>query len=242
MLPLQDINPRRSLPILTWAFIAINIFVFIWELSLSDRALQQAFIEYAVVPSRLLAAPFSLEAFLDVVRSMFLHGGFEHIIGNMLYLYLFGDNIEDRLGKIGFLVIYFVSGFVAAFGQALIDPTSNIPMIGASGAIAGILGSYLVLFPQVKVRGLIFFGYFASVRELPAIIVLGFWFVLQLLNGFGSLGATSEYGGGVAFFAHIGGFIAGLLITQVLMRLIPQEEAPQRNQWAYDKRKRSPWY
>ena len=237
MLPLRDANPTRRMPILTWALIVINVLVFLWELSLSESELNRVFMELSVVPASLSRDPFSLEAFMDAVRSMFFHGGYDHIFGNMLYLYLFGDNIEDRLGKILFLVVYFVSGFVAVAAQVMIDPSSSIPLVGASGAIAGILGGYLVLFPTVKVRGIVPLGRAGFMTEMPAFIVLGFWFVLQLINGVASLGAA-EYGGGVAFFAHIGGFVAGLLLTVLFMNIVPQPPEPQRNQMLYDRAQR----
>lgn len=235
MMPLQDINPTRRPPILTWALIAINVMVFLWEMSLGERALTQAFMDLSVVPRNLTADPLSVEAFLDSIRSMFFHGGYEHIFGNMLYLYLFGDNLEDRLGKIFFLAVYFLSGFAAIAAQVMIDPNSTIPLIGASGAIAGVLGGYLILFPNVKVRGVVGLGRVGQMQEWPAFIVLGLWFVLQLVNGFASLGADAQYGGGVAFFAHIGGFVAGLALTWLAMTMFPQPPAEQRVQALYNR-------
>jgi membrane associated rhomboid family serine protease len=240
MLPLQDLNPTRRFPIFTYGLIAINVLVFLWEMSLGEEGLNQAFRDLSVVPANISAAPFSLESLLDMVRSMFFHGGFEHIAGNMLYLYLFGDNLEDRLGWLLYLVLYFISGFVAVFAQVIIDPQSTIPLVGASGAIAGVLGGYLVMFPGVKVRGIIPIGRVSSMQEMPAILVLGFWFVLQLVNGFASLGAV-EYGGGVAFFAHVGGFIAGAIITFIFTRLVPQPPAEARNEMLYERTKRTPF-
>jgi membrane associated rhomboid family serine protease len=237
MLPTQDLNPTRRTPILTYLLIAINVIVFIWEMSLGERQLQAAFMDLAVVPSKFSPAPFSPESLLDVLRSMFFHGSIEHIFGNMLYLWLFGDNVEDRFGKILYLVLYFVSGYVAAFTQTLIDPNSTVPMVGASGAIAGVLGSYLILFPNVRVRGIIPLGRVASMQELPAWAVLGFWFVLQLFNGITSLGPEFQ-GGGVAFFAHIGGFIAGVVLTFIFSAIMPQPPLEQRNQMLYDRASR----
>jgi membrane associated rhomboid family serine protease len=238
MMPLQDMNPTRRTPILTWILIAINILVFLWELSLGESGLNAAFQELSVVPANISANPFSVEAFLDSVRSMFFHGGYEHIFGNMLYLYLFGDNLEDRLGKILYLILYFVSGFVAIAAQVIMDPSSPIPLVGASGAIAGVLGGYLVLFPTVKVRGIIPLGRAGAMSELPAWVVLGFWFVLQVINGVGSLGGGADYGGGVAFFAHIGGFVAGLLMTVAFMNFVPQPPENQRNEMLYQRAQR----
>jgi membrane associated rhomboid family serine protease len=238
MFPLSDANPTRRFPILTYALIAINVLVFLWELTLTQSQLDQAFLNLAVVPANVTRNLFAPETIFDIVRSMFLHGGWDHILGNMLYLYLFGDNVEDRLGKIGFLILYFVSGFAAAFAQIMIDPTSQAPLIGASGAIAGVLGGYLLLYPSVKVRGIVPLGGISSIAEWPAFIVLGMWFVLQLVNGFASLGGDAAYGGGVAFFAHIGGFVVGLIITFIITRLVPQPPADQRVNMLYQRAQR----
>jgi len=233
MFPISDANPTRRLPILTYGLIVTTVLVFLWELSLSESQLEQTFRNLSVVPANVSSNLFSLETFVDIIRSVFFHGGWDHIIGNMLYLYLFGDNVEDRLGKIGFLLLYFVSGFVAALAQVYIDPTSQIPLIGASGAIAGVLGGYLLLYPTVRVRGIVPLGRISTFAEWPAWIVLGMWFVLQLINGFASLGAPAEYGGGVAFFAHIGGFVTGLIITWIITRLVPQPPVDQRVNMLY---------
>jgi membrane associated rhomboid family serine protease len=228
MMPVQDINPTRRVPIFTWILIGINVLIFIWEMSMSESQLSEVFMDLSVVPRNITADPFSLEAFLDSLRSMFFHGGYDHIFGNMLYLFIFGDNLEDRLGSIFFLIVYFISGFAAVAAQVLIDPNSTIPLVGASGAIAGVLGGYLILFPNVKVRGMVGLGRVGAMQEWPAFIVLGMWFVLQLVNGFASLGAAAEYGGGVAFFAHIGGFVAGLALTWIFMMMFPQPPAQER--------------
>jgi membrane associated rhomboid family serine protease len=149
-----------------------------------------------------------------LITSQFLHGGWLHILGNMLYLWIFGNNVEDRFGRLGFLLFYLFGGALAGLSQVAIDPTSNVPTIGASGAIAATLGAYLVLFPRARVTTLVFLGFFYQLIDVPALIVLGFWFVLQLVDGLASLGATQS-GGGVAFFAHIGGFVAGAVIARV---------------------------
>ena len=235
MFPLSDMNPTRRVPILTYVLIAMNALVFFWELSMPERTLQQQFVDLAVVPANLWAAPFSVESLLDVVRSMFFHGGWDHILGNMLYLFLFGDNVEDRLGGIVYLILYFAGGFIAAFAQTLINPTSTVPLIGASGAIAAVLGSYLVMFPGVRVRGIVAIGAFGTIQEWPAFIVLGLWFVLQLFSGFASLGVQTGDTGGVAIFAHIGGFVFGAVITLILNQFIPQPPADQRNQMLYQR-------
>ncbi len=238
MLPLRDLNPTRRTPVITYALIAVNVVIFFWELSLSDGALNEAFYRLAVVPANILQAPFSLEAFLDMLRSMFFHGGWAHLIGNMLYLWLFGDNIEDRMGIPLYLFLYFLSGFGATIAQVLFDPNSQIPMVGASGAIAGVLGAYLVMFPGVKVRGIIPLGWFARWVEWPAWAVLGLWFVLQLFNGAVSVGVQTDVSGGVAFFAHIGGFVAGMILTAIFMLLVPQPPREQRHEMLYERASR----
>jgi membrane associated rhomboid family serine protease len=235
MLPLQDLNPRHRTPIFTYVLIALNVIVFIWELSFTPEQLERMFMELAAVPANISHAPFALETLVAIIRSMFLHGGFDHIIGNMLYLWLFGDNVEDRLGGICYLILYFASGFVATFAQVLISPESTVAMIGASGAIAGVLGSYFILFPGVKVRGIIPLGWFSQWAEWPAWLVLGFWFVLQLVNGFASLGADTSYGGGVAFVAHVGGFMAGVVLTWLFTALVPQPSPEERRAWLYQR-------
>jgi membrane associated rhomboid family serine protease len=235
MLPLSDINPIRRIPILTYILIAINVVVFLIQLSYSPRQLQMTFLNEAIVPLEMTRIGwFAPESLLDIVRSMFFHGGWLHIGSNMLYLWIFGDNIEDRFGRVLYLLLYFLSGFAAAYLQLIIDPQSPIPMVGASGAIAGVLGAYLVLFPGVRVRGLLILGIFTRIAEFPAALVLGFWFVTQLFSGFGSLGAASATGG-VAFFAHIGGFVAGVITALLLAWAVPQPPIPQRYDMLYDR-------
>lgn len=236
MLPLRDMNPTRRLPVLTYLLIVINVLVFLWELSLSPPALEAALNTLSVVPANVSRQLFSLETILDVSRSMFFHAGWSHLLGNMLYLYLFGDNIEDRLGQVLYLVLYFASGFAAAFAQVAIDPTSPIVLVGASGAIAGVLGSYLVFFPGVRVRGIVPLFYIGMWSEWPAWLVIGLWFGLQLFSGVASLGV--ETAGGVAFFAHIGGFVLGMLLTWVFMLFIPQPPRDYRQEMLYERARR----
>lgn len=236
MIPLQDLNPTRRRPLFTYGLIALNVLIFLWEQTLSPDQLQRAILDISVVPANLTADPFSLESLLDSVRSMFLHGGWAHLGGNMLYLYLFGDNIEDRFGRPLYLLFYLLCGFVAIFAQLLTDPTSTIPLVGASGAIAGVLGCYLVLFPGVRVRGIIPLGFFSRAAEWPAWGVLALWFVLQLFSGLMSLGV--ETSGGVAFFAHIGGFVAGAALGWLFMLLVPQPPADLRREMLYERARR----
>lgn len=236
MLPISDINPTRRIPYVTYIIIAINVIVFLGQLGLAEQQLFNLFTTQSVVPALVTRNPFSLETILDFIRSMFFHGGWAHIGGNMLYLWIFGDNIEDRLGKILYILFYLFCGFVAGIAQVIIDPNSQIPLVGASGAIAGVLGGYLVMFPGVRVRGLIIFGYFSRLTEIPAIFVLGFWFVIQLFNGVASFGVAT--GGGVAFFAHIGGFVAGMVVIWLFMRVVPQPPQQDRVNMLYQRNKR----
>ncbi|GIK41853.1 MAG: rhomboid family intramembrane serine protease [Chloroflexota bacterium] len=240
MLPLRDMNPTRRFPILTYLLLLINVLVFLWELSLSPAALDAALTDLSVVPANVSRNLLSLETILDVIRSMFFHAGWGHLLSNMLYLYLFGDNVEDRLGRLLYLVLYFGSGFAAAFSQVVIDPTSPIVLVGASGAISGVLGSYLVLFPGVRVRGIVPLFYIGMWSDWPAWLVIGLWFVVQLFNGVASLGAASA--GGVAFFAHIGGFVLGMILTWILMLFVPQPPRDYRQQVLYERARRYPYF
>jgi membrane associated rhomboid family serine protease len=238
MFPIADINPTRRVPYVTWIFIGINIIVFLSQLGMSQEQLFNTYVNDAIVPALVTRDPFSLETFLDFIRSMFFHGGWAHILGNMLYLWIFGDNIEDRFGKVLYIVFYLLCGFVAGIAQIVIDPTSRIPLVGASGAIAGVLGAYLIMFPGIRVRGLLLLGVFTQFTEFPAIVVLGFWFVTQLFSGVASLGVETATGG-VAFFAHIGGFVAGVVLAWLFTRMVPQPSAPERVEWAHQRRNAS---
>ena len=231
MLPLQDINPTRRFPIATLTLIGINVLVYlVYQAPLSDQAAYRLAMEWAVVPAQVTRS-FNTEGAIDIFRARFLHGSLAHLLGNMLYLWIFGDNLEDRMGIPLYLGFYFLSGLAATFAQIMVEPASPLPLLGASGAIAGVLGGYLLMFPGVRVRGLIFFGYFARIAEISALWVLGMWFVIQLLNG--ALSAGMMVGGGVAWFAHIGGFLAGLVMMWVFLRLRPQPPPFQRQQILY---------
>jgi membrane associated rhomboid family serine protease len=219
VIPLRDANPTRRTPVVTLALIAACFIAFAYELGIlasgGEGGLERLIRQYGVVPAELTAAiargALLSGAVLSIFTSMFLHGGWIHLLGNMLYLWIFGNNIEDRLGRPLFLVFYLVGGFAAVIAQVAIAPNSDAPLIGASGAIAGTLGAYVVLFPRARILSLVFLGFFYQLIEVPAILVLGFWFVLQLIDGVASLG-VSHAQGGVAFFAHIGGFVAGALV------------------------------
>ncbi len=212
MIPLQDANPPRIRPYVTWTLIGLNTLVFALELALDQTGqFELAIFNLGVIPAAVTATPFSGQL-ITLFTSMFLHAGWTHLLGNMLYLWIFGDNIEDRMGHLRFLIFYLLGGVSAAVAQIAIDPQSNIPIIGASGAIAAVLGAYLIEYPRARVRSLLLLGYFVRIVNVPAVIVLGMWFVLQFFNGFLSLSAMTA--GGVAYFAHIGGFVAGLLFIK----------------------------
>lgn len=204
-MPLGDDNSSRgTIPFVTYALIVMNFLFFFLELAGGEEFITQ----WAFVPSRFLAYPAA--NFITIFTAMFMHAGWAHILGNMLYLWIFGDNVEDNFGKIKFIVFYLACGIAATFAQLVVNPGSTVPNLGASGAIAGILGAYILLWPQGKINVLV--G--RSVTQMPALIVIGFWFLLQFVSGIGSL-STTETGDGVAYMAHIGGFLFGLLMALI---------------------------
>jgi len=210
MIPLRDVIPSRTTPYITITIIVLNALAWFLELSLPREVLPAFLQVYGVVPGDFRPA--------TLVTSMFLHGGWMHVIGNMWYLWIFGDNVEDRLGHGRFIVFYLLCGTVAAFGQVFADPTSMLPTIGASGAIAGVMGAYFVLYPQSRVLTLIPLFIFIELVEVPAIVLLGFWFLLQLFSA-GTIAVTaSTGGGGVAFMAHVAGFVCGILAVFVFRK------------------------
>jgi membrane associated rhomboid family serine protease len=209
MIPIGDLNPRRHFPLATILIIALNVVVFFYQLLLPDEALNRLVLAAGLVPYE-VTNRFGVAVVGDLLTSMFLHGGWMHIISNMLYLWIFGDNVEDRLGLPVYAAFYLVAGIGASLAQVAVNPASTIPTIGASGAIAGVLGAYLVMFPRTRVRTLILAFRFIRIVELPALVVLGLWFVLQIFSGLASV--TSMAAGGVAWFAHIGGFVIGILV------------------------------
>jgi membrane associated rhomboid family serine protease len=198
----DDDTSRRTVPLVTYALIALNLLFFFVELSGGDAFL----VKWAFVPSRFLANPSS--DFVTLFTSMFMHAGWLHLGGNMLYLWIFGDNVEDRFGHLKFTIFYLLCGLAATFAQLAFSLGSNVPNLGASGAIAGVLGAYILLFPQGKVKVL----HGQQVIHVPALIVIGMWIVLQLFSGIGSIATTAQTGG-VAYMAHIGGFLAGFILT-----------------------------
>lgn len=211
MIPVGDEVPSRRLPVVTWGIIGLNALVFLYQLLLG-RGVDQFFMEWGAVPAFITDPWHYPLAWTTLFSSMFMHGGWSHILGNMIYLWIFGDNVEDALGHIGYALFYLAAGVVAGLAQVMVAPSSMVPGIGASGAIAGVLAVYLVLYPRAPVRVLIPFFYFLQIARVPALLVLGFWFVLQLFNGLLSLGTMHLATGGVAWFAHIGGFVAGLAV------------------------------
>jgi rhomboid family protein len=229
MIPIgDDDSGRRLTPFVTYALIALNVLVFLLELGQGSEAqLQNFFEKWSVVPQEYAARtdlppgiPFPF--WFTLFSSMFMHGGWMHLIGNMLYLWVFGDNVEDRWGHIKFLVIYFICGIAASFAHILFNLHSTIPSLGASGAISGVLGAYIIMFPRNRIRVLVGRG----IATLPAIVVLGFWIVLQFINQLGQMGNTTETAG-VAYWAHIGGFLAGVLFAFILR---PTQAGVQRVQ------------
>jgi membrane associated rhomboid family serine protease len=228
VIPLSDDNPTRSAPLVTVLLIAANVVVFLYQLALGPRAEEFiracGFLPAELVTGRDVGVPTCVEPlYLTIVTAMFMHGGLLHIGSNMLYLWIFGNNVEDAMGSLRFLFFYLACGVVAALTQTYVTVSATpdlaaIPNVGASGAVAGVLGAYLLLFPGAKVKTLIAFGFFWSTARVPALIVLGLWFVTQFFQGVGTLdqvvGATS----GVAFRAHIGGFVAGMVLVKLLVR------------------------
>jgi rhomboid family protein len=211
VIPLRDVIPSRTTPYVTISLIVINVLVFAYEFTLDEPRLEEFILYFGLVP-----AAFSWVALLT---SMFVHGGVLHAGGNMLYLWIFGDNVEDRMGHGRFLVFYLLCGAAAALAQTAVRPDSTIAMVGASGAIAGVMGAYFVLYPHSRIVTLVPLFVFIQIMEVPAILFLGFWFLLQFLSGVGSIAATAgEPAGGIAFWAHIAGFVAGISGVLVFRR------------------------
>jgi membrane associated rhomboid family serine protease len=208
VIPIGDENAGTVIkPIVNWILIGACIVVFVFEILLPPGQLERLFFQYGVIPAEVS----QFQDLYTLLTSMFLHGGWGHLIGNMLFLFIFGDNIEDAMGHASYLLFYLLCGIAAALTQVFLDPTSTIPVIGASGAISGVMGAYIVLFPHGRVRTIIFFGFFGQVLLVPAWVMIGIWFGLQLLGGFAAIGGGQE--GGIAFWAHVGGLIAGALLV-----------------------------
>ncbi len=208
MIPLKDDIVSSSFPFINTLLIAVNALAFMFELSLGPE-LNRFILQTATVPEQVMVD--GALGWPSILYSMFLHAGWAHFLGNMLYLYIFGDNVEDALGHFKYLAFYLLCGFGAAWAHILTDPGSAVPMVGASGAIAGVLGAYFLLYPKARVLTLVFLGFFIRIIKIPALVVLGFWIILQLVLGLGSLPLRGQ-GGGVAWFAHIGGFACGMVL------------------------------
>ena len=218
MIPLRDKIPSSSFPFINIIFIVLNSLVFLYEVSLGSE-LNRFIYQYGLVPASLISSPHT--GFVDRVypffTSMFLHGGWFHLIGNMLFLYIFGDNVEDRMGHFKYLLFYLICGLGAAFTQIITNVRSEIPMVGASGAISGVLGAYILLFPKSRIVTLVPIFFFLHIVEIPAAVFLLIWFIIQFFSGVATL-AASKSTGGVAFWAHVGGFVVGLVLTRFFIK------------------------
>ncbi len=229
MMPLHDDNPTEHTPVVTVATIIACVLVFFYQASLPPGPGEAFVYSYGAIPALVFGQAHlpenvvAIPAFATLFTSMFLHGGLMHLLGNMLYLWIFGNNVEDVMGSVRFIVFYLVCGLLAALSHALTDPSSTVPMVGASGAISGVLGAYLLLFPRARVLVL---APYVGTTYVPAGFVLGLWFVMQILSGGASIGSK---GGGVAFFAHIGGFVAGMLLIGLFKRADVPFFAPARH-------------
>ncbi len=219
MIPLRDTQPSRTIPVVTIGIIVANVIVFFYELSL-DQFSRNYFMDiYGLVPGRLNPA--------TLITSMFIHAGWLHIIGNMWFLWIFGDNIEDILGRWKYLLFYLVAGVAAGLTQVATSPYSRIPTVGASGAIAGVMGAYIVTFPRARVLTIVPIFILFTWLELPAFVVIGFWFVMQLFSGVASIGYSQMHQGGTAWWAHIGGFLSGIALIKLLPTKRPHRRRPE---------------
>lgn len=211
MFPLYDTQRSHHFPLMSWMLVLLNGIAFFYEVNMTEADLFRFIHDWGLVPAQLSLS--NSDTWINILTSMFLHGGWFHILSNMWILIIFGDNVEDKLGSIRYLIFYLLSGIAAALLQVYFDPTSSVPMIGASGAIAGVLGAYLILFPRARVASLIPIFFIFTLVELPALVFLGFWFVSQLFSGWMALqGADIN---GVAWWAHIGGFIFGIVVVRL---------------------------
>ena len=209
MFPLRDTQPSYSRPVVTVFLIVLNVLIFLFEVSLDPFSRNHFIAEYGLVPDRFHA--------VNLVTSMFLHGGWMHVLGNMWFLWIFGDNIEDILGHGKYLVFYLACGVAAALAQVFFNPLSRLPMVGASGAIAGVMGAYMVKFPRSRILTLVFIFIFVTTFEVPAVVMLVYWFFIQLVSGLGTVGYSQLSEGGTAWFAHVGGFVAGVLLIYLMV-------------------------
>ena len=214
MIPYKDDNPINIIPFSTILIIGLNILVFTMQL-MSGEDSRDIVYSYGAIPHNIVSFQSNqpIPPALTIFTSMFMHGGLFHLVWNMLYFWIFGNNIEERLGHVRFIFFYLFCGVVAAFSHALLSPGSNIPMVGASGAVSGMLGAYILLFPMAKIHTIVFLGFYITVIKIPALIVIGFWAIIQVVSGIISQGNAGQ--GGIAFFAHVGGFVAGLVTIKL---------------------------
>jgi membrane associated rhomboid family serine protease len=219
MIPLRSSEPHYTRPTVNLVLIAMNVAVFLYELSMPNYALNRFIMTHGLVPDRL--------SYVSILTSMFIHGGFLHIAGNMWFLWIFGRGVEDLLGHAKYLFLYFACGIAAALFFVMLNSNSTVPTVGASGAIAGVMGAYLIKFPRAYIRTLVFIVIFITTIDVPAFVLLLYWFAIQFFSGIGSVGYSAESSGGVAWFAHVGGFLAGM----ALMMLLPGQQ--RARPWRY---------
>jgi len=223
MFPLWDDQPTKKFPLITVAIIVLNTMVYLYEASLGEKFTQfiyaMGLIPFEITHHTDLLPTGPSIIYLTIFTSMFMHGSIIHLLGNMLFLWIFGNNVEEYLGRVNFIIFYLVGGLSAAFTQIFFNPNSTMPMVGASGAIAGVLGAYLLLYPRARVTTVIIFGFFIRLIKIPAVVVLSFWIIYQFLYGISSL-AVKTGEGGVAWFAHIGGFIGGIILIKLFKLFI----------------------
>ena len=244
MLPIQDSVPSRSVPVVTRALVLINVLVFFFELMLSRHGLEQLFYLFGIVPARIThpdwAADIGFPAgtYWTILTHQFLHGGWLHLFANMWTLWIFGDNVEDRMGSLRFLIFYLICGSVAALTQVLTNPDSTIPSVGASGAIAGVLGAYLLFFPTARLVVLLPIFFYPFFFEVPAVLYLFVWFLIQLFSGVAALAGPQEVGG-IAWWAHVGGFVSGMLLCRLFVRRRRRFQPDEYGlDWAWEQRPR----
>jgi membrane associated rhomboid family serine protease len=243
MFPISDDNPRTQTPVVTWAIIGACVLVYLWQASLGQKGGQLAVYQFGMIPARLFgnadlpAELAAVPAWTTLFSSMFMHGGWLHLGLNMLFLWIFGDNVEESMGHLRYLLFYIACGVAAALAQAFVSPASNIPMVGASGAISGVLGAYALLHPRATVRVLVILGLFVTIAHIPAALMLGIWFLMQIGSAILSTGNQP----GVAFWAHIGGFVAGLALVPFFKRSDVPLLQPAKSRSFGMERRPGPW-